>query len=238
MKLEIYEPDIKADKKLKILAKEIPKPPFRWVIIGPSGSGKSNLIKNIAFNFYKKYFDEIYIFIMSKDDAIEYEKLSHSARISKKTQIITKIDLDEIGELYFDIEEDNAYKKSKDRILFVFDDAIIDNISNHYKKNIIDRLFVAGRHANVSTIISTQKYKMLNANMRMTNANVVTVFNSNAKELQQIADEHNNLLNTNDMYEMLKELTKERFSFMTIDYTKKNLHDRFRNKEFKSIADE
>lgn len=237
MKLEIFEPDVLPDKRLSIVNKDLPKPPFRWIITGPSGSGKSNLIKNIVFNFYKKYFSEIYVFIMSKDDALEYERLTKSSRMKDKVSITTKIDFDDIQDLYEEIEDENAYKKkNKERVLMVFDDAVIDGISNNYKRNIIDRLFIAGRHANISTLISTQKYKMLNANMRMCNCNVLTVFNSNGKELQQIAEEHNNLLNSNEMFEMLKDHLKKKYSFLTIDYTKSEIGNRFRDNEFNSIV--
>ena len=47
------------DYKLKNIPEQLPKPVFRIVLIGHSGSGKSQFINNILFNNswgYNKYF--------------------------------------------------------------------------------------------------------------------------------------------------------------------------------------
>ena len=44
-----------------------PKIPFRSVILGPSGSGKSILLQNMILNIYRNCFSRIYIFSPSID---------------------------------------------------------------------------------------------------------------------------------------------------------------------------
>ena len=44
-----------------------PKIPFRSIILGPSGSGKSILLQNMILNIYRNCFSRIYIFSPSID---------------------------------------------------------------------------------------------------------------------------------------------------------------------------
>ena len=57
------------DDELKIPESKndfVPKPNFRWLIIGSSGSGKSNLIRYMLTNdnLFPSIFDEKHIFVM------------------------------------------------------------------------------------------------------------------------------------------------------------------------------
>ena len=230
----VYEPIQYKDKNLKhINTKILPKPPIRGIIVGSSGSGKSNFIKNIVFNWYKKYYDEIYIFIGSKDDAIEYRRLSKKNRMTDKVNVISRFNLEEIEELYTDIENDNIHNDEKTNTLFVFDDRVL-NLANKYKTNIIDELFIKGRHARISTIISTQRYRLLNPNLRACNANLIVVYPSNRKELQAIAEEHSGLQEPKQFLIELQAQLKQRFKFIVLDLTKEP-SQRFRNNKFLPI---
>ena len=44
-----------------------PKIPFRSIILGPSGSGKSILLQNMILNIYRNCFSRIYMFSPSID---------------------------------------------------------------------------------------------------------------------------------------------------------------------------
>lgn len=234
--VEIYKPKQKEDKKLKKLDKYIPKPPFRWLMIAPSGSGKSNIIKNIIYNWYKPYFDEIYIWCASLDDCLEYQRLSKKNRMSKKVKIINDIDFDELKELYDDIEYSNLIEDTPSRVLFVFDDHITTaGFSSKAKMNVIDRIFIRGRHANISILISSQKYRALNQNMRAVNATAVTILNGIPRmEGEQIAMEHSGALRKNDFYDLMNMYLEKKYSSFTINYHN-DLENRYLNKKFEPI---
>lgn len=232
--IKLFEIEKQEDKKMKFINPLLPKPPFRWLFVGFSGSGKSTIIKNVCFNdkFYKKYFDEIYFFTGSLDDVDEMNKLIKKNRMAKKMKVVgPPLNLTAIEQLYKSIEEDNLTKKNKIRTLFIFDDLITSNAFNGRKLNIIDKIFVQGRHANISCILSTQKYKSLNPNLRNINCTALTVFGSNVAELQAIAEEHSNHLTKDELLKILKQAQEKKYNSITINYTN-DIQNRFLNNKF------
>ena len=233
METIVYHPIHNKDDKLKYVNKLLPKPPLRLILVGSSGSGKTNAIKNICFNYYRKYYDEIYIWCGSRDDCVEYQRLAKKNKMSEKVNVISSFNLEKIQELYDEIEEDNLYGKEKSNVLFIYDDRVL-SLQNKYKSNIIDECFIRGRHANISTIISTQRYRLLNPNLRCCNANCIIVFPSNRHELQAIAEEHSNLEEPKIFLQQLQKHLTKRFNFIVIDITKPP-NERFRNSKFELI---
>lgn len=254
IQIKVYEPLKSFDIKTKILYKDLPKPSFRWVLIGSTGSGKTNLIKNIVFNFYKEYFDEIYIFIGSIDDKEEYERLSELTTFKKfnkkkgelykskkgymsdKVKVMNNITLDQIEELYNDIEEEQSTENKKIRTLFIFDDMITDNIfKRNMSLNVMDKLFVQGRHINLSVIISSQKYTALNPNIRTQNSSHLTIFNGlTNKAIKEISRENSGHIDEETFENLYFDTTKERYSFLHINkFNPKNR--KFQDKNFNYI---
>lgn len=87
--------------------------------------------------------------------------------------------------------------------------------------NVIDKLFVQGRHFWVSTFIITQLYKALNRNQRCLNCSHVVVYNTNLNDLKMIAEDHapvnhdtNSFLNW-----MVATLNKKPYNYVVIDNT-------------------
>lgn len=235
--VEVFTTNKKPDRKLKYISQYLPKPPFRWILNGFSGSGKSNIIKNIIFNdkFYKKYFDEIYIFCGSIDDIVEYEELTKKRRMKNRVRIIgPALNLQAVSDLYDEIEADNGKSKTPSRVLMVFDDMITSNSFTSRKLNIVDKLFVQGRHSNVSIIISTQKYKALNTNLRTINATALTIFGSNLLELNQIAEEHSNHLTKDELLSILKKAQEKKYNNITINYSN-DIDSRFLDRDFRPL---
>ena len=59
-------------------------------------------------------------------------------------------------DIYTNIEEYNPNKKRK--ILIVFDDIIVDMLSNEKLNPIVTELFIRGRNLNISLVFITQSY--------------------------------------------------------------------------------
>jgi len=239
-KIELFETSLKpVDKKIFLINKNLPSTKngsFRYCLIGSSGSGKTSLIKNILFNKawgYCKYFDEIYCFIGSEDDRREFDLLSKAYRMDDKILISSVFDENEVRKLYDDIEQDNNKGKGLNRVLMIFDDMICENLCKRDGgSGMINRIFIKGRHANISCVISSQKYHLLPNNIRLLNCSHLTVFSStNSHDLKSIADEHCNMLSPDEMLRKMKDNLQSRYDFITIDYSR-NPNDRLLTKEF------
>lgn len=228
------------DSRIRHIYEGLPLPVFRWILLGPSGSGKSTLIKNILFNRdlgYSRYFDEIYVWLGSLDDIEEMREIvSKSVNLKDKIRILNKFDNDDVQELFDNIEQDNVSLDKPQNVLFVFDDQVTNGISKiSGKTNVLDTIFVRGRHANVSCIVSTQKYKLLNQNMRQLNATHLTVYYGTERtDLDGVASEHAGTLDSDDLLRLLKRTLTRRYDSITID-KKADANKRFKDKEFDTI---
>ena len=143
----------------------IPDYPYRILIAGGSGSGKTNPLLHLIKN--QPDIDKIYLY--TKDP---YEK-KYQYLINKRE----KVGLDhfkdpkafmeysnDMQDAYKNIEDYNPGKKRK--ILIVFDDMIADMINNKKLNPVVTELFIRGRKLNISIAFITQAYfkvpKMLN----------------------------------------------------------------------------
>lgn len=252
--IKVYEPEGSKDERLKILPSQIPKPRFSIAIIGSTGSGKSNLIKNMIYNWYKEYFSEIYIFCGSLDDCEEYETLAEKTKVrmwnrkkgelykTKKMDMIDKVVIEReptensLAELYEDLEVEQHEAGKKVRTLFVFDDQVTNSLFK-IKGNtgIINKIQVQGRHINLSVIYTSQKYKMLPQNARSQNITHLILFNGLSKnEIEVIALEHSGHLSQKEFIDLYNKTTETPFSFMIINM-KNAKSKRFQNSKFEYI---
>jgi hypothetical protein len=237
--LKLYSIDKKVNKRIKYINKLLPSPEkcLRWIMLGPSGSGKSTLMKNIVLNDdfgYNKYFDEIYLFLGSLDDIHEMEQLLKNHDMNNKVVLINELDLVKIKNLMKEIEKD-AIGENPPEVLMIFDDLICEELSKANSRNVIDEIWIRGRHCRISAIISTQKYRFLNQNMRVNNSNVLTMFHGlNHSEIMAVSMEHCRRLQPEEVAIIIKGELKKKYDFMSIDYTRDE-NDMYRDKLFQSI---
>ena len=125
-----------------------PDHPYRILIIGGSGSGKTNVLLNLIENWPD--IDKIYLY--SKDP---YEaKYEYLINIREKVRLKRFNDpkvfieySNDMCDVYKNIDEDNVAKDHK--ILIVFDDMIADMIHNKKLNSILTELFIRGRKLNI-----------------------------------------------------------------------------------------
>ena len=122
----------------------IPDHPYRILIVGGSGSGKTNALLNLINN--QPDIDKIYLY--AKDPyGVKYQYL-----INKRE----KVGLDhfkdskafmeysnDMQDVYKNIEDYNPGQKRK--ILIMFDDMIADMINNKKPNPVVTELFIRGR---------------------------------------------------------------------------------------------
>ena len=67
--------------------------------------------------------------------------------------------------IYKNIEDQNPNKKQK--ILIIFDDMIVDILSNKKLNPIVTELFIRGRKLNISLVLITHSYFAVPKNIRL-----------------------------------------------------------------------
>ena len=124
--------------------------PYRILIIGGSGSGKTNSLFNLIS--HKRDIDKVYLYAKDPYEAkyhllINKRKSSGSKHSSDSKVIEYSNDIDDICK---DIEEYNPNKNLK--ILIVLDNVIADILSNKKLNPVVAELFIKSRKLKVSLV--------------------------------------------------------------------------------------
>ena len=119
----------------------IPDHPYRILIIGGSGSGKTNALLNLIEN--QPDIDKIYLYAKDPYDA-KYQyliKIREKVGLKRFNYPDTFIEYsDDMQDVYKNIDGYNIGKERK--ISIVFDDMILDMINNKKLNSIVIELFV------------------------------------------------------------------------------------------------
>ena len=214
----------------------VSKLPCRSVINAASGSGKPVLIHNLILDIYRGCFERIFVFSPSID-------IDDSWRPVKK-YIEEELTKTEDEEIYFqdfdgeavqqilttqkniiDYQKKDPKTKKLFSILLIFDD-VADNKAIH-NNQALNSCFTRGRHSQISTLLSTQKYNAVSTIIR-TNMDSMYLFRlRNANDLQAVIDELSALLDKKILLEVYTKATDERFSFLFIKLTSPTINDMF-----------
>ena len=181
----------------------IPGNPYRILIIGGSGSGKTNALLNLI----NKQSDTDKIYLYAKD--LYEAKFQYLIDKRKNTGLKHFNDLkafieysNDIQDVYENIDEYNIDKDRK--ILIVFDDMIADMINNNKLNSIVTELFIRGIKLNM---LDYSHYSLF----------VMKIPNN--RELQEIALNHSSDINFKYFFKICKKYTDETYSFLVNDTT-------------------
>ena len=128
--------------------------PYKILIIGVSGSGKTNALLNLIKNqpdidkislYAKDPYQAKYQFLIKKKESTRLKHLTAFIEYSSDMQNV-----------YKKIEEYNIGIARE--ILIVFDDMIADMINNEKLNPVVTELFIRDRKLNISIIFITQSY--------------------------------------------------------------------------------
>ena len=144
----------------------IPDHPFRILIIGGSGSGKTNVLLNLIENQP----DSHKIYLYAKDPyECKYQYLiikREGAGINHFKDLKAFIEYsDDMRNVYKNVNHYSPDKENK--ILIVFDDMIAHMIQNKKLNSIVTELFIRGRQLNISLVFITQSYFKVPKDVRM-----------------------------------------------------------------------
>ena len=132
-----------------------PDHPYRILIVGGSGSGKTNVLLNLIENqpdtdkiylYAKDPYEAKYQHLINKREGVSIDHLNDSKAFIEYSN--------DMQDVYKNIDEYNPEKENK--ILIVFDVMIANMIYNKKLNSIVTELFIRGRKLNISLVFITQ----------------------------------------------------------------------------------
>ena len=196
----------------------IPDHPYRILIIGGSGSGKTNTLLNLINN--QPDIDKIYLYAKDPYEA-KYQYLINKR---EKVGLYHFDDLkafieysNDMQDVHKNIDDYNPRKKRK--VLIVFVDMIADMINNKKFDSIVTELFIRGRNLNISIVFITQSYFKVSKDVKLNSTHFFIMKITNKKEIQQNALNHSSDIDFKDFMKIYKKYTKEPYSFLVNDTT-------------------
>ena len=196
----------------------IPYNPYRILIIGGSGPGKTNALLHWINN--QPDIDKIYLYAQDPYEAKYQFLINNGKRTGLKPFNDPKAFIEysnDMQDVYKNIDEYNVDKERK--ILIVFDDMIADMINNKKLNSIVTELFIRGRKLNISLVFITQSYFKVPKDVRLNTTHFFIMKIPNKRELQQIALNYSSDINFKDFIKIYKKLTTKPYSFLVNDTT-------------------
>ena len=178
----------------------IPHHPYRILIIGGSGSGKTNTLINLINE--QNDIDKIYSYARDLNEP-KYEYLIKKRKdvgIKHLNNGNTFIECSNaMDDVYDNIDDYNSNRERK--ILIVFDDMIADIMTNKKFQAIIKELFIRCSKLNISLVFISQSYFPVLKDVRLNSTHYLIMKINNRKELQNIAINHSADIDYKDFIE-------------------------------------
>ena len=159
-----YTNENKAEHNLKWLY--IPDHPYRTLIIGGSGSAKTNALLNLTNN--RPDIDKIYLYAKDPCEAKHQYLINKLEKVGLNHYDDPKAFMEysnDMQEVYKNIEDYNPDKKRK--VFIVFNDMIADMINKKKLNPVVKQLFTRDRKRNISIVFITQSYFKVPKDIRL-----------------------------------------------------------------------
>ena len=187
---------------------KIPGHPYRTLIVGGSGSGKTDVLINLIN--HEPDINKIYLY--AKD---LYE--------SKHQSLVNKIESTDIKYLN-DSEAIIEHSNYMDDIYKILKNTnqmkMIPNMLSNTKLNPIEtELFIRGKKTNIYLVFITQSYFVVLKNVSLNSTHYFIMKVPNKRELQQIAFNHLSDMDFQDCMNLSKKCAAKPYSFVVINTT-------------------
>ena len=189
----------------------IPDHSYRIIIIGGSGSGKTNALINLINE--QNDIEKIYLYARDLSEP-KYEYLIKKREDAGIKHLNNPNAFIECSNMMENINDYNLVRKRK--TIIVFDDMIADIMTNKRFQAIFKELFIRCRKLNISLVFITQCYSSVPKDVRLNTTHYFIMKINNKRELQNIAINHSADIDYQDFKEIYRESTKEPFNFLTI----------------------
>jgi energy-coupling factor transporter ATP-binding protein EcfA2 len=219
--------------------------PCRYLILGPSGSGKSVLLVDFLVRLYRHAFQRVYVFSPSVfidsswKPVFKYVEKTLGVDSDKEPWAFDEWDDEKLREI---VETQKAVVQEQKRqkaghqlygIAIVVDDFADDPRVMASRSgasaggSMLNTLLVRGRHMQISTFMSVQKLRLAGSILRV-NAQALCIFRlRNKLELDAVVEELSAVYSKDQLLEMYEIATREPYSFWYIHLAAKRREDMF-----------
>ena len=196
----------------------IPDFPYRMLIIGGSGGGKTNALLNLIneqedidkiYLYVKDPYEPKYKYLIAKREAAGIKHLNNPKAFIDYSN--------DMNDVYKNIDDYNPGRKHK--VLIVFDDMLADILSNKKLQEPLTELFIRGRKQNISLVFISQSYFGVPKKVRLNTTHFLIMKIPDGREIQNIAMNHSGSIKPDDFKRIYRKCTAEPYSFLTIDTT-------------------
>jgi hypothetical protein len=142
-----------------------PELPLRGIVLGSGGSGKTHQLREILLREYRNRFDYLYVFSASVDVDELWDPVKKYAQRLDGSGFYAEYDPEQLEEI-IEAQKARYDRKTKRPALCLVCDDFIDDPRYRTNKE-LNSTFVRLRHFNVSTLLATQKYRVLNPLLRL-----------------------------------------------------------------------
>lgn len=167
----------------------------RCLIVGTSGSGKTNLLISLLLHPNGLRFTHVYLYCKTLQQS-KYEFLRNV-----------------LGKRLEEYDDEPIHpNQAKEYSIVVFDDVVCNN------QSVIRDYFCFGRHRHIDCFYLCQTYSSIPKQLIRDNANLIVVFKQDGTNLKHIYEDH---VNTDMSYDKFKQICslcwREPYGFLVID---------------------
>jgi hypothetical protein len=205
------------------------EPPFRLLIVSPSGSGKTVLLANLIgspdFPYLEEFSQGRNVFLFSSTFSLGDQSMA-MAKI-KPENIFNSLDISILDAIVADQRSiiEQYGKKKAPSVLCIFDD--IAHQLSYRAKEALKGYFFSLRHYKISMILIIQSYKSIPRAVRINSTDIILFYIGNDSERQVIASE---MPCQQDYFlSILDDATTEKYSFLVI-HNKRPMEKRFQKR--------
>lgn len=218
--------------------KQVSQLPIRSILLAPSGAGKTILIQNLITDIYAGLWSRIYIFSPSIE--VDHSWVSVKKYIEDELNLYetddekfyySEYDKDALMDIIETQKQISEYQKKKNhkrlyQILIVIDDFADDSaVSRH--SQLLNSLFTRGRHAQISTIVATQKFAALAPIIRVNASELYCFKLRNYQDLEMFLQEVSAVADKQTILDMYQLATAEPYSFLYVKLLEKDKNKMF-----------
>ena len=216
----------------------LPRVPLRGLILGKSSAGKGVWLCDVIVRLYAGCFERVYVWSPSVDLDHQWDPVKrYSERVLKVDPSKEKCFFSTWNEAEVRRVIDSHTKvtslakemgqKTLHSVLIVVDDFADQRGVCHSMNSPLVQLFVRGRHAGISTLVSSQYYHCIDPIIR-TNATFLIAFKiTNGKELGCVLESLSALYPLPELKAIYEEAVDEPFSYLYVNLKAHRKEDMF-----------